>query len=69
MIQKERISLNRSTQDIEKLINKLTQGKSFVITNNTEKRNIDIKNAQIDDIAQVLGTLINDLKLKGIIQE
>jgi len=68
MIKKSRVVSTRSTQDIEKLINQLTQGKTFIINNNTEKRDIDIKNARIDDIAQVLGTLILDLMNKGIIQ-
>lgn len=69
MIQKQRVVSTRSTQDIEKLINQLTQGKSFIIDNHTEKRSININNASLDDVAQVLGTLISDLKDKGIIQK
>lgn len=66
MIQKERIV--RGTQDIEKLINKLTVGKSFQLRNWSEKRDLDAKIADLDEVRQVLATLISDLKLKGIIQ-
>ena len=66
MIQKERIA--RGTQDVEKLINKLTSGKSFQLRYWNEKRDLDAKNADIDELRQVLATLISDLKLKGIIQ-
>jgi hypothetical protein len=66
MIQKERIA--RGTQDVEKLINKLTSGKSFQLRYWNEKRDLDAKNADIDEVRQVLATLISDLKLKGIIQ-
>lgn len=69
MIQKERINANRSTQDIERLINKLTSGKPFILKNLKEKRDIDIKNASLDDVAQILGTLLSDLQTKGIIQK
>lgn len=69
MIQKERVISSRSTQDIEKLINKLTSGKTFIVNNWKEKRDININNASLDDVANLLATLVNDLKQKGIIQE
>ena len=68
MIQKERAVSTRSTQDIEKLINKLTSGRSFQLRYWSEKRDLDAKNADLDEVRQVLATLISDLKLKGIIQ-
>jgi methionine synthase II (cobalamin-independent) len=69
MIQKERVVKARGIQDIEKLINKLTQGKPYVVVNSSERRSIDISNDTLEDIVNVLATLINDLKDKGIIQK
>lgn len=69
MIQKERVVKTRSTQDIEKLINKLTSGKTYTMSNNTNRRNLDAKNDTIGDLANTLATLISDLKEKGIIQK
>lgn len=69
MIQKERIVSSRSTQDIEKLINQLTSGKSFTVKNWTEKRDFDTNISTLGDVANVLSTLINDLISKGIIQK
>lgn len=69
MIQKERVVSTRSTQDIEKLINKLTSGKTLIVNNWKEKRDININTASLDDVANLLATLVSDLKQKGIIQE
>lgn len=69
MIQKARITRSRSEQDIEKLINQLTQGKTFILSNWKEKRDLDALNGTVEDLANTLCTLINDLKLKGIIQK
>lgn len=68
MIQKERVVSTRSTQDIEKLINKLTSGKTFIVNNWKEKRDFNADIGSFDDLANTLCTLINDLKSKGIIQ-
>lgn len=69
MIQKARIVKSRSEQDIEKLINQLTQGKTFILKNWREKRDFDAQNGTLEDLSNILSTLINDLKLKGIIQK
>jgi len=45
MIQKARIVKSRSEQDIEKLINGLTQGKPFILRNWKELRNFDAQNS------------------------
>lgn len=67
MIQKERVVSTRSNQDIEKLINKLTQGKGFTIKNWKEKRDFNANSGSFDDLANLVSTLIEDLKKKGII--
>ncbi len=69
MIQKERVVSTRSTQDIEKLINKLTSGKSFELKNWTEKRDFDANNGTLGDLANAFSTLVDDLIKKGIIQK
>jgi len=69
MIQKERVVSNRSTQDIEKLINKLTSGKSFQLRNWSEKRDFDALNGTLGDLSNAFATLVNDLISKGIIQK
>lgn len=68
-MKKERIVSSRSEQDIEKLINGLTQGKPFILKNWTEKRDFDALNDTLEDLSNTVATLINDLKLKGIIQK
>jgi len=68
MIQKERIIKSRSTQDIEKLINKLTQGKSISVSNYTERRDFNATSDTLGDLANAFATLVSDLKKKGIIQ-
>lgn len=69
MIQKARIVKSRSEQDIEKLINQLTQGKSFILKNWKEKRDFDAQNGTLEDLSNAFCTLINDLIQKGIIQK
>lgn len=66
---KERVVKSRSTQDIEKLINKMTQGKTYGLRNWAEKRDIDAENSTVSDLANAFCTLVNDLKGKGIIQK
>lgn len=68
-MKKERIVSSRSEQDIEKLINGLTQGKTFALKNWKEKRDFDALNDTLEDLSNMVATLINDLKLKGIIQK
>jgi len=69
MIKKERVVSTRSTQDIEKLVNQLTQGKSFILSNWAEKRDFDATSGTLGDLANAFSTLVNDLIKKGIIQK
>jgi len=68
MIQKERVVKTRGIQDIEKLINKMTSGKSFEIQKWNEKRDFNAESGTLGELADAFCTLINDLKSKGIIQ-
>ena len=67
MISKERVVQTRSIQDIEKLINKMTQGKSISVSNYNEKRDFSADTGTLGDLSNLVATLINDLKNKGII--
>lgn len=55
-------------QQLSDTANKLTKGKSFFIRGGTPKRDLDINNVTLNDLANTLSTLISDLKEKGIIQ-
>ena len=66
---KERIVPTRSNQDIEKLINKMTSGKSITLKNWEEKRDFDAQNDGLQELAYAFATLVNDLKTKGIVSK
>ena len=65
---KERINPTRALQDIEKIVNNLTAGKSMTVSNFTERRDFNATSDTIGDLANAFATLINDLKKKGIIR-
>ena len=65
---KERIIPTRAIQDIEKMINNLTAGKSMSVSNYTERRDFNASKDTVGDMANTLATLISDLKKKGIIR-
>lgn len=68
MISKERVVQTRSIQDIGKLINKMTQGKSISVSNYNEKREFNATSGTFGDMADAFATLVDDLKKKGIIR-
>ena len=68
MIQKSRINRDRPTQKTEKLINQLTSGGTFILRNWKEKRDLTPPTITLEELANVLATVISDLKKKGIIQ-
>jgi hypothetical protein len=57
----------RETQSIEDKINQMTTGKTFVVTNVSEKRDLDINTATTSDTLNILGTLIQELQKRGIL--
>ena len=65
---KERINPVRSLQDIERIVNNLTAGKSINVTKFTERRDFNATTDTVGDMANTLATLISDLKKKGIIR-
>lgn len=67
MISKERVVPGREVQDLNSMIQKLTIGNPYEIKNLNELRNLDLNNCTIGDIARILGTLIQDMKNKGLI--
>ena len=66
------IRRNRPTgnivQQLSDSANKLTKGSPYYIRNSSPKREYNAKSTTIDELADTLATLINDLKDKGIIQ-
>ena len=66
------IRRNRPVGDVIRSLsddaNKLTKGASFHIQGDSSKRDLNVREATITDIANMLSTLINDLKAKGIIR-
>lgn len=48
--------------------NKLTKGSPYYLKNIELRRELDAKSASLGEITNLLCTLINDLKEKGIIQ-
>lgn len=68
-MKKDRVIPGRDTQDLTDFINKISIGKPYEVTNYKEIRNLDINTATIENLANVVATLVNDLKKKGIIVE
>jgi len=64
---KERVVPTRAIQDIEKKINLMTAGKTMNVYKFTETRDLNPTTATATNVANVLATLIDDLKKKGII--
>ena len=65
---KERVIPTRAVQDIEKVLNRLVQGKDIKVSNFTERRDFNATSDTVGDMANTLATLISDLRKKGIIQ-
>lgn len=64
----DRIIKSRLIQDIEKKINEKTIKNSYDLKNYEIKRSMDVSNATIYEIANLLATLIEDLKNANIIK-
>jgi hypothetical protein len=64
---KERIIPTRMQQDVETMINKLIAGKTMNVYKFTETRDLNPTTATLTNVANVLATLIDDLRKKGII--
>jgi len=66
-MKKERVIPTRSTQDFEKFINQLTNGKSMSARNYTEKTEFNATSYTIGDMANFIATMANELKKRGIL--
>lgn len=66
-MKKYRIIRTRSIEEIEKAINKIGQGRGFIIKNDNDERTLDIKNINTTQLANIVATLIKELEKKGII--
>ena len=66
-MQKERVVKSRSIQDIEKLINKLTQGNKLSVSTFTEKKEFNAKSYTIGDLGNFVATMANELIKRGIL--
>lgn len=63
---RQRVVKTRSVQDFEKLINKMTTGKTFELKNWQEVRSFDAQNDDAQKLAYAFATLVNELKQRGI---
>lgn len=68
-MQKQRVIPGRDSQDLSQFINKMSIGKPYEVINFKETRNLDVSGMTLANLANIVGTLIQDLKNKGIIQE
>lgn len=55
-------------EEVERMINQLVAATTaYTVTNGTTDRAYDANSTSLDELADVLGTLITDLKTKGIL--
>jgi hypothetical protein len=60
---------NRAVTDLEQYLLEITQpaGTGFTTSNVTTTKNLDASTATLSDVANILGTLIDALKSKGLL--